>query len=252
MGTIQGVLSIVVMSGSGMVNAAQTIQLLLNLFRVRGVVFYGRGAGADPNTLNIGDVSIPNQIAHTAVWFWEKFGGDERGFDRDIANLTFSEYNVGETKVANELQRVYLQREETYSVRRKPEKAKHKLWFNVDDTLYRIAKTLKPVDLGQCVLVKDASSVCLQEKPQIKTVEKGSGSNIYVNNQGYRDFLHSQLDITSIDIESAAIAMVCETENKAFIAMTTVTNHAGGSSPGNDVSVIRNLWPDHARVVIRV
>lgn len=240
------------MSGRGMVNAAQTTQLLLSLFRVRAVVHYGRAGSANPNKLSIGDVAIPRQFAHTGVWYWEKFGGDHEGrFDRDIANLTFSDYNVGLiSKDANKLQRVYLQREVIYSVTGQPEEGKSKFFFNVNEYLYDTAKSLKDVDLRQCVLVK-GSSVCLQEKPRIKTVEKGSSSNIYVNNEAYRDFLRSKVDITSIDTQSAAIAMVCESENKPFIAMTSIVSNAGGSSPGNDMSVIRDLWPDHAREAIR-
>jgi len=125
-GQIGGRRSLVVMCGRGMMNAAQTTQLLVTLFRVRAVVEYGRGASANPNKLNIGDVAIPRQFAHTGLIYWEKFGGDDERYDRDIANLTFSDYNVGKSKeqVANELQSIYPQREEVFSMRGKAEEGR--------------------------------------------------------------------------------------------------------------------------------
>ncbi|PSE63954.1 phosphorylase family protein, partial [Acinetobacter baumannii] len=205
-GNIEGRRTIVVMSGRGMVNAAQTTQLLLSLLRMRAVIHYGRAGSANPNKLGIGDVAVPQQFAHTGFFYWEKFGGDERSFDRNIANLTFSEYNVGESKVANKLQSLYSQREVIY-VKGNPEKGIPKFLFNVDDNLYETAKNLENVELPRCVREK-SSSVCLQRQPMIKRVERGSSANIYVNNEAYRDFLHNQLQMTSIDTESAAIAMV--------------------------------------------
>ncbi|TJX51366.1 5'-methylthioadenosine/S-adenosylhomocysteine nucleosidase, partial [Soehngenia saccharolytica] len=240
-----------VMCGRGMVNAAQTTQLLVTLFRVRAVVQYGRGASANPNKLNIGDVAIPRQFAHTGVMYWEKFGGDDERYDRDLANLTFSNYNVGKSKgqVANELQSIYPQREEVFSMRGKPEEGNRQFWLNVDNSLYNIAQQLEEVELDKC-MSKEKASACLQEQPRVKRVERGSSSNFYVNNEAYRNFLRDQLNVHSIDTTSAAIAMACESENKPHLAMRSITNLAGGSADGNDITVVRNLWPTHARKAI--
>ena len=43
---------------------------------------------------------------------------------------------------------------------------------------------------------------------------------------------------------------VCASEKKAFLAMRSVTNNGGGSSTGNDASVIQKLWNSHARTAI--
>ncbi|XP_057833266.2 bark storage protein A [Cryptomeria japonica] len=250
-GEIGGHRSLVVMCGRGMVNAAQTTQLMVTLFRVKAVVEYGRGSSANPRKLNIGDVAIPRQFAHTGLIFWEKFGGDDERFDRDIANLTFSDYNVGKSRgqVANELQSIYPQREEVYSMRGKAEEGRRQFWLNVDNALYTTAQQLEKVELDKCTSVEKAS-VCLQEQPRIKRVERGSSSNFYVNNEAYRNFLRDQLNVVSIDTSSAAIAMVCESENKPFIAMRSITDCAGGCTDGNDITVMRNLWPHHARKAI--
>ncbi|XP_057830326.2 bark storage protein A [Cryptomeria japonica] len=139
------------MTGSGSVNAAQTTQLLLTHFRVKGVIHYGRAASARPNDLNIGDIAIPRQFAHTGVWYWEKFGGDEGSFTREIANLTVSKYNVGEKRVNNKLQSVYFQPETLYSVKGTPEVGTAKFWFRVDDKLFATAQEIQDTLLDRCV-----------------------------------------------------------------------------------------------------
>ncbi|TJX33160.1 5'-methylthioadenosine/S-adenosylhomocysteine nucleosidase, partial [Soehngenia saccharolytica] len=88
-GEVEGCRTILAMSGSGSVNAAQTTQLLLTHFQVKGVIHYGRAASANPESLRIGDVAVPQQFAHVGVWYWEKFGGSEGSYTRKIANLTF-------------------------------------------------------------------------------------------------------------------------------------------------------------------
>ncbi|KAL6984781.1 hypothetical protein U1Q18_018160 [Sarracenia purpurea var. burkii] len=61
---------IVVMTGLSMLNAGITTQLLLSLFRVRGVVHFGVAGNANPD-LQIGDVTIPQYWAHTGLWNWQ-------------------------------------------------------------------------------------------------------------------------------------------------------------------------------------
>ncbi|KAH9288035.1 hypothetical protein KI387_032152, partial [Taxus chinensis] len=224
--------TIVVMCGTGMVNAAQTTQFLVSFFRVRAVLHYGRAASANPDKLNIGDVAIPSRFAHTGIFFWEKYGGDDSSFQRDVANLTFSDYNVGEKEVANKLERVYLQPEMIYYAG-KPEVGKETFWIDVDEQLHAIAQKIENVGLDKCV---GRSLRCLEQQPKIKRVQRGSSANMYVNNEAYRDFLRNHLDITSIDTESAAIAMACQSEKMPFLALRSITNNAGGSYAGNDAN----------------
>lgn len=51
-------------------NAGITTQLLLTLFKVKGVLHYGIAGNANPN-LEIGDVAIPKYWAHTGLWNWQ-------------------------------------------------------------------------------------------------------------------------------------------------------------------------------------
>ncbi|KAH9288037.1 hypothetical protein KI387_032154, partial [Taxus chinensis] len=240
--------AIVVMCGRGMVNAAQTAQLLVSLFRVSAVLHYGKASSANPNKLNIGDVVIPRQVAHAGIFYWEKYGGDDESYDRNIANLKFSEYNVGGKEVANKLQSVYFQPEVIYTRLGKPEVGENRFWINVDDNLYATAQKIENIELNPCV--GKSRSVCLEQKPKVKRVERGGSANMYVNNEAYRDFLRNRLEINSIDSESAAIAMACESENRPFVVMRSIVNQGGGSSGGNDVELVVKLLPEHARSAV--
>jgi len=52
------------------VNAGVTTQLLVSLFRLKGVLHYGIAGNADVN-LEIGDVTIPQYWAHSGLWNWQ-------------------------------------------------------------------------------------------------------------------------------------------------------------------------------------
>ncbi|GFS30138.1 phytol kinase 1 VTE5 [Actinidia rufa] len=54
---------------ASMVNAAATTQQMLDLFDITGIVHFGIAGNAN-NSMSIGDVSIPQQVAHTGIWDW--------------------------------------------------------------------------------------------------------------------------------------------------------------------------------------
>lgn len=50
-------------------NAGTTVQVLLDVFNVWGIVHYGT-AGSSNNSLSFGDVSVPKFVAFTGSWTW--------------------------------------------------------------------------------------------------------------------------------------------------------------------------------------
>uniref|UniRef100_A0A0C9RJJ3 TSA: Wollemia nobilis Ref_Wollemi_Transcript_14528_1396 transcribed RNA sequence n=1 Tax=Wollemia nobilis TaxID=56998 RepID=A0A0C9RJJ3_9CONI len=236
-GDIAGRRAIVVMSGSGMANAAEATQLLLTHFNVRTVVHYGRASNANPKEVNIGDVVIPKEFADCGVWHLETFGGDEGKYRRDIAKLTFADFNV--EKAANSLESAYFQPQELGN-------GEEKFFINVDNELYDLARKMEEsVNLDKC---EEGTDKCLERQPRVRRVESGCSGNIDVNNVAYRDFLRNNLEITSIDYESAAIASVCVNERRRFLAMLSSYDFAGGFPRGkNDLKVIQELWRAHLR-----
>lgn len=51
-------------------NAGVATQLLVSLFRLKGVLHYGIAGNADVN-LEIGDVPIPRFCPHSGLWNWQ-------------------------------------------------------------------------------------------------------------------------------------------------------------------------------------
>ena len=52
------------------VNAAAATQQMVDFFDIKGIVHFGI-AGNVNDSLSIGDVTVPKQIAHTGIWDWQ-------------------------------------------------------------------------------------------------------------------------------------------------------------------------------------
>ncbi|GJN01124.1 hypothetical protein PR202_ga18363 [Eleusine coracana subsp. coracana] len=53
-----------------LLNAAVTVQTLIDVFTVSGIVHYGT-AGSSNNSMSFGDVSVPKLVAYTGAWTWK-------------------------------------------------------------------------------------------------------------------------------------------------------------------------------------
>ncbi|GJN29898.1 hypothetical protein PR202_gb18160 [Eleusine coracana subsp. coracana] len=51
-------------------NAAVTVQTLIDVFTVSGIVHYGT-AGSSNDSMSFGDVSVPKLVAYTGAWTWK-------------------------------------------------------------------------------------------------------------------------------------------------------------------------------------
>ncbi|XP_021760805.1 bark storage protein A-like [Chenopodium quinoa] len=68
-GKFQGVPAIYVLAGEPLANVGATVQLLVDLFPLYGIVHYGSAATVTHKVL-IGDVVAPSQVAFTGSWRW--------------------------------------------------------------------------------------------------------------------------------------------------------------------------------------
>ncbi|RVW38283.1 Bark storage protein A [Vitis vinifera] len=203
---------------------------------------------ANPN-LQIGDVTVPKYWAHTGLWNWQRYGdgpGDELAFEssgdytRKIGYLKFSDYN-NHTKNGNSsdnlLNNVWYQPEEVFPVTGTPEVRQHAFWVPVDKHFYQVAGKLKDLKLEGCV-----NSTCLPRAPMVTRVERGVSANVFVDNGAYREFLYSKFNATPVDMESAAVALVCLQQKTPFIAIRALSDLAGGGSAlSNEASVFSSL-----------
>lgn len=221
-------------------NAGITTQLLLSLFNVKGVLHFGIAGNANTQ-LEIGDVTIPKFWAHTGLWLWQRNGDgpddelplESNGdYTRNIGYLKFSDYNNDTTTRHNNsfkgnlLNRVWYQPEEVFPISTTPETRQHAFWVPVDKHYYALAKKLEGMKLEQCI---NATS-CLPRTPKVARVKRGASANTFVDNGAYRTFLSTKFNVTPIDMESAAVALICYQQKIPFIAIRALSDLAGGGS----------------------
>lgn len=244
---------IVVMTGLGMLNAGLTTQLLLSLFDVKGVVHFGVAGNANPD-LQIGDVTIPLYWSHTGLWNWQRYGDgpeDELALEsagdytRKIGYLNFSDYtaNKNEKTSGNLLNSVWYQPEEVFPVSGVPEVRQHAFWVSAGKIYYALSEKLEGMELKRCI----NSTTCLERKPVVVRVKRGCSANSFVDNAAYRVFLRSKFNVTPVDMESAAVALVCHQLQTPFIAFRSLSDLAGGgSSQSNEADVFASLAAQNA------
>ncbi|OAY68531.1 Bark storage protein A [Ananas comosus] len=215
-GTIQDVDVIYVMSGQRRLNAGITVQILLDVFNIRGIVHYGT-AGSANDSLSCGDVSVPKFVAYTGSWEWTKFGSTSEP-SRD---LMFGEYNVP-TEGTNLLSSVEFKTEEFYSVGKPMEEV---FWLEVNAAWFRVAEQLK-VQLERCV----NKTYCLPEAPKVVFGLKASTADVFVDNAAYREFLFKEFEVSTVDEESAAVIMTAMSISVPVAVFRGVSDLAGGDA----------------------
>lgn len=214
-GSIHGIDAIYVMCGQRRLNAGITIQTLLDVFDVWGIVHYGT-AGSANASLTFGDVSIPKLVAFTGSWTWTRYGLKK---NQESPELRFGEYNVP-THGYNLLSTVEFKPEELYSVGKPMEKV---FWVTVNQEWYGLAQKLE-VELEKCV----NTTYCLPETPKIVTGLRASTADVFVDNAAYREFLFNEFGVSTVDEESAAIVMTAMSTGVPVIVFRAVSDLAGG------------------------
>ncbi|KAJ7973829.1 bark storage protein A [Quillaja saponaria] len=248
---------IIVMTGLGMLNAGLSTQLLLSLFKVKGAVHFGIAGNANPE-LQIGDVTIPKYWAHTGLWNWQRFGdgpdnelaleanGD---YTRRVGYLKFANFNnytKPHKSMTNLLNNVWYQPEEVFPVNGIPEVRQHAFWVPVDNKYFAIARKLEGLKLGGCV-----NTTCLPRTPTVVRVERGVSANVFVDNSAYRELLYSKFNATPIDMETAAVALICFQQKTPFIAIRSLSDLAGGGSAlSNESGIFASLAAQNAVVAL--
>ncbi|TXG61412.1 hypothetical protein EZV62_012775 [Acer yangbiense] len=229
-------------------------QLLISLFKLKGVLHYGIAGNANPQ-LEIGDVTIPRYWAHTGLWNWQRYGNGPENelalesngdYTRTIGFLKFSDYNINATKHVNSsdnfLNNVWYQPEEIFPVDGTPEVRQHAFWTPVDKHYFQVAKQVEGLKLGRCV-----NETCLPREPVVVRVERGISANVYLDNSAYREFMNSKFNATAVDMESAAIALVCHQQKMPFIVIRSLSDLAGGgSSTSNEADIFSSLAAQNA------
>ncbi|XP_076933978.1 bark storage protein A-like isoform X1 [Bidens hawaiensis] len=251
-GTIGSKQVILVMTGLGMLNAGVTTQLLLSLFDIEGVVHYGIAGNANPS-LNVGDVVIPHYWAHSALWSWQRYGNgpentlpleDAGDYTREIGHLNIANYSTVPSS-DNFLNNIWYQPEEIFPVDGTPEERQHVFWVPVEDLYFNLAKVLKSLTLEGCL----NSTTCLSTPPKVTTVERGTSASIYLDNAAYRTFIFDKFNVSPVEMESAAVALISYQQRVPFIVIRALSDMAGGGEHSNEADTFVNLAANNSVIV---
>ncbi|KAK4707942.1 hypothetical protein R3W88_028867 [Solanum pinnatisectum] len=242
-GKVEGKKVIYVKCGVGLVNAAAATQQMLDLFDIKGIIHFGISGNAN-GSMQIGDVTIPGQLAQTGLWDWLKPNATME--PNDFAQFDFKSYNdpkVGE----NHLGKVGYSTEQFYSVAGEVNVPQRPVWFNITNNWLHVASHLQGVKLDQCA----NSTLCLPEKPKLVVGLKGATSNFFIDNAAYTQFLFKTFGVTSLDMESLAVVMTCLSNGYPVIAIRGLSDLAGTQKGDNTIRLFGSLAAlNTAKVVI--
>lgn len=74
------------------------------------------------------------------------------------------------------------------------------------------------------------STCCLSHTPKITRVLRGTSASIYLDNSAYRSFIYDKFGVGPVEMESAAVALVCHQQRVPFITFRALSDLAGGGS----------------------
>ncbi|KAJ0079417.1 hypothetical protein Patl1_23821 [Pistacia atlantica] len=214
-GKIKNVDVIYVMTGEQTLNAGITVQILLDVFDIEGVVHYGT-AGSSNDSLSLGDVSVMKYVAFTSSWKWKEFES-KKG---KLPELIFGAFNFPE-RGENLLAKVEYTPSQLYSPGKPMEEI---FWLQVDSKWFNVSTQLQDLELQQCI----NDTYCLPNRAEIVFGLRGSTADIFLDNAAYREFLFKELNVSTVDEESAAIVMTCLSNAVPSVVFRGVSDLAGG------------------------
>lgn len=199
-GTLNGVEVLAVIAGPLSAQAAVTTQILLDYFKIRGIVHIGSALTIDSG-FSVGSVSVVKSAAFTGRWTWLPL---KKKLEDAVSQLRFGDYGYPNPGL-NYLGTIAYRKVEVF----KPEYTatpEEVFWHDVDAQLYDVASSKLKVELKRCY----NSSHCLPKKPELALGLKASTADIYLQNPYYAKFLHEQLRVSTVDEESVTVMMTAK------------------------------------------
>ncbi|KAF7146920.1 hypothetical protein RHSIM_Rhsim03G0222100 [Rhododendron simsii] len=217
-GRIRGVDVIYVMSGEQTLNAGITVQILIDVFDIKGIVHYGT-AGSANDSLSIGDVSVPKYVAFTGSWNWKEFHSEEEG----LPELKFGAYNLP-AMGDNLLAKIEFAPEQVYYSNGKP--MEEVFWLPVEPKWFNLSSQLVDLELQQCI----NGTNCLPETPKVVYGLRASTADIFLDNAAYRKYLFGKFNVSTVDEESSAVLMTSITNGVPCVVFRGVSDLAGAAT----------------------
>ncbi len=214
------------LTGMSLVNAAGTTQLALDRFHPRAVFFAGIAGGVNPK-FHPGDVIVPARWRYhaEAAYFNETAPGKFRlpdWFPHKYAN--FGMIHPDDVQVIREGMNKY---------ERVPA-------FPADERLLALARgaaaALPPLKVGERVCQVECGGV-------------GVSGTVFCDNAEYRKWVFTTFRADCLDMESAAIAQVCWTNQVPCLVVRGLSDLAGGQPGKNELEFLQAA-ADHAAQVL--
>ena len=221
------------LSGISVVNAAMTVQLALDHFNIRQIIFSGIAGGVDP-ALDVGDVVIADRWGQSleSLFARKVEGGWEKP---DFFEYPYANFGMMFPRSVT-VQRAGADVPET------------RFWFPVDEALLAYARqAVADVTLSRCT----AENTCLDDMPKIVIGGSGVSGGAFIDNADFRDYTFETFGARVLDMESAAVAHVAYANGVPFIAIRSLSDLAGGDEAGNQLEIFFDLAADNAAEVVK-
>ena len=232
-GTLEEQPVVLFLSGISIVNAAMTLLLELDHFRIERIVFSGIAGGVDP-ALNIGDVVIADRWGQYLEML---FAREVNGGWETIPFFDYPYANFG----------MMFPRSVTV-LREGDEQPKARFWFPVDKTelLPAARRTAAEVTLSRYT----TDGQCLENTPKILVGGSGVSGGAFIDNEAFRRYVFETFEARLLDMESSAVAHV-EYFNNVPIAVRSLSDLAGGGGNKNEMETFLNLAARNATSVVK-
>lgn len=95
------------------------------------------------------------------------------------------------------------------------------------------------------------STTCLAHTPKVARVARGTSASIYLDNAAYRSFIYNKFQVSPVEMESAAVALICYQQKVPFIVIRALSDLAGGgSADSNEAATFTSLAADNSVKVV--
>lgn len=100
--------------------------------------------------------------------------------------------------------------------------------------------------LQECIDAK----TCLSHTPKVARVHRGTSASIYLDNAAYRSFIYNKFDVSPVEMESAAVALICYQQKTPYIVIRALSDLAGGGDADNEAATFITLAANNSVEVV--
>uniref|UniRef100_A0A7C9DG16 Adenosylhomocysteine nucleosidase n=1 Tax=Opuntia streptacantha TaxID=393608 RepID=A0A7C9DG16_OPUST len=217
-GKFRGMSAVYVRAGEPLANVGATVQLLIEKFRLIGIISYGT-SGSTSDKLDVPNVAVPTYVAYASAWKWQEWEPSVEVHGKARPSLKIGDYNVpkpGENKLGS------IQYEKVRKYTPKGSK-RETFWFYIYPEWVDIANEIEASELDRCI----GGTTCNEQLPEIVKGLRIASSDSYISNSAYANFLRDHLDVAAVDTDSAGVVSVAVANGMPHIVFKAASNRPG-------------------------